>query len=216
MFKHVSPTQNDRMATAPYNFIPVPQKVLFAPEDSVEATQVHDRFAPNTMSGYIDLEMETLTPLFIRGAVRKKDGKWANGDARVRSEPFLAPDGRPVIPGSSIRGVIRNIFEVLTFSKLQPVTDEQPFYRSVGTDRMAAAYRNRMLQKGKPRGGFAKKQADGSWVIKESSEILRVHHRYLPGLQAEYDKRNSYNTNNSLQHKKAWVKATSEGGSEKL
>jgi CRISPR-associated protein (TIGR03986 family) len=211
MFKHVSPTQNDRMATAPYNFIPLPQKVWFAPEDSVETTQVHDRFAPNTMSGYIDLEMETLTPLFIRGAVRKKDGKWTNGDVRMRSEPFLAPDGRPVIPGSSIRGVIRNIFEVLTFSKLQPVTDEQPFYRSVGVDRMAAAYRNRMLQKGKPRGGFAKKQADGSWVIEESSEILRVHHSYLPGLQAEYDKRNSYNTNNSLQHKKAWVRATANG-----
>jgi CRISPR-associated protein (TIGR03986 family) len=175
----MNPTRPDRTAKAPYNFVPLPECV-YTVEDGIEVAgqkikpwEQHDRFVPGTHSGWIDLEIETLTPLYIRGPVaRTEDGTWDARDGRLRPEPFTTPDGRPVIPGSSLRGMIRTLVEILAFAKIQPVSEAKPFYRTVAPDRIGKAYGERMRRGQGVQGGFLCRRG-GEWVI-QACKVLRV------------------------------------------
>lgn len=187
---HVSPRPEEHPATAPYNFVPLPNAVYQAAEGievngpqgttKIKPWERHDEFVDGTHSGWIDLKIETLTPLYIRGAARQnQDGHWPTKDTRRRPEPFQTFDGKPVIPGSSLRGMVRTLVEILSFSKIAPVTNGKPFYRSLGVDRVGQAYRNRMARGGaKPRGGFIRLSPDGRFI--EPCDFYRVDHSQLP------------------------------------
>jgi hypothetical protein len=107
MIRHVNPPQN-RRSQAPYNFVPLPNAVLWAPACARSAAEHFDQFIEDAHSGYIDLEITAKTPLYIRGPARKQDDAWDSREVRFRLEPYLDPQGRPVIPGSSLRGAIRD------------------------------------------------------------------------------------------------------------
>lgn len=180
MPRHISPISPPRTATAPYNFVPVPERV-FTVADGIEVDgeqirpwEMHDRFVPGTHSGWIDLTIETLTPLYIRGSVSTDaDGNWDHRDARLRPEPYQASDGTPVIPGSSFRGMVRSLVEILSFSKIEPVTKAKPFFRTVADDRIGRAYRDRMVRAGqRPSGGILSIR-EGSASI-SPREVMRV------------------------------------------
>lgn len=186
MPRHVNPDVPERTATAPYNFVPLPNKILTV-DDGVEVNgkneklwEMHDQFVPGSHNGWIDLTLKTLTPLFIRGPITKIDKEWYKGDSRLRAEPFTNKNGVPAIPGSSLRGMIRSLVEVLSFSKITPVTDERPFFRTFDTkSRIGQEYVARMLVDGnKPSGGFITK-INEKWFITPAAEVLRVHHNLL-------------------------------------
>ena len=61
------------------------------------------------LSGEIFLELETLTPLFIGGNDTKS----------------FAPVGTPIIPGSSLRGMFKNIFKIVTCGAFRGRTTSQ-------------------------------------------------------------------------------------------
>ena len=95
-------------ATAPYNFVALPEKTLPAPIDSLkdfgEYMSGGERF-----SGEIALDIEALTPLFIGG----------NGSKN------FAPVNQPIIPGSTLRGMFKNIFKVVTCGAFRGRTANQ-------------------------------------------------------------------------------------------
>lgn len=186
MPRHINPDDPNRKANAPYNFVPLPNKILTV-NDGFEVNgkkeklwEKHDKYVPGTHSGWIDLTLKTLTPLFIRGPITKVGEGWDNRDSLMRAEPFTNKDGVPVIPGSSLRGMIRSLVEVLSFSKIAQVTDEKPFFRTFDTkSRIGQEYVSRMLVGGnKPSGGFIAK-IDEKWFISPAVEVLRVHHDLL-------------------------------------
>lgn len=92
---------------SPYNFAPLPKKLFFPDEDNPNLPTVsHDKPFSDGISGSIDLEAIAETPVFIRGHDEK-------------SPLFCTdPSGRFIIPGSSIKGALRNVFSVLTASAL--------------------------------------------------------------------------------------------------
>ncbi len=132
------------------------------------------------VSGWIDCELETLTPLFIPNTssctaaeqdddnrdketasdyfgMRATDGSsinsydffsYSNLKGQQSSEPHETTS-LPVLPGSSLRGVIRSVFETVTNSCLSTTDDEQVLYK-------------RTTRAGKP-GRLIKK--DGEWHI---------------------------------------------------
>lgn len=184
--RHVSPRPNNA-ATAHYNFVPLPNAVLTVEHGievdgktvKVKPWEHHDRFVPGTISGWVDLEIAALTPLYIRGPVLERKGAWDPRDARHRPEPYLV-DGRPAIPGSSLRGMVRSLVEILAFAKIQPVTRARPFFRTVSNDRIGNAYRERMLRGGqKPPGGLLRVDPAGAWSIR-CCEILRLERGRFP------------------------------------
>ena len=95
-------------ATAPYNFVGLPKKPLSSEIGKIEnyADHIKNR---GKISGEIILEIETLTPLFIGG----------NG------EKSFAPTGTPIIAGSSLRGMLKNIFKIVTCGTFRGKTDTQ-------------------------------------------------------------------------------------------
>lgn len=153
MPRHVSPTDPQRGATAPYNFVPLPECV-FTVADGIEVDgkkispwKMHDRFEPGTHSGWIELAIKTLTPLYIRGAVtRSADDAWDDRDSRLRPEPYQTSDGRPAIPGSSLRGMVRALVEILSFAKIEPVSDARPFFRDISPSRISTEYRRHFIE----------------------------------------------------------------------
>lgn len=107
------------------------------------------------LTGRIQCEIETLTPVFIpnsssiyetAGGEKCSDvfGKRAENNGIIKSYDFFsytplpaAPFSKiphapePVIPGSEIRGVIRSAFEAVTNSCLSTIDDEQQLFKRV-------------------------------------------------------------------------------------
>lgn len=215
--RHRNPARTERTATAPYNFVPLPERV-YSVEDGIEASagkikpwERHDEFIPGANHGWIDVKIVTLTPLFIRGAISQhSDGSWDNREARLRPEPFLMPDGRPAIPGSSLRGMIRTLLEILSFSKTKPVNDQKPFFRTVSDDRIGREYRARVLRGGqKPIGGFLRLQGD-TWSI-VPCEVLRIYRQLLSREGVPIQTGPNYSPNWDFQHRRCWVSQPAVG-----
>ncbi|MCL4216870.1 MAG: TIGR03986 family CRISPR-associated RAMP protein [Candidatus Hydrogenedentes bacterium] len=185
--RHKNPPREhkDRIAKAPYNFVPPPEQMLQAHVDT-ELWNHHDEFVPDTYSGWIDVKMETLSPLYIRGPQKQVNGAWDTRETRIRPEPCLRHDGRAMIPGSSMRGMVRNLFEILTFSKIQPVTSEKNYFRSLaGTrDRLYNFYMDRM-NSGAVQTGFLEKQGK-QWRIRPC-EAVKVSRTSLESAFGQYE-----------------------------
>ncbi|RCK78249.1 MAG: DUF324 domain-containing protein [Candidatus Ozemobacter sibiricus] len=206
---HCDPDRS-RAATAPYNFIRLPRKVFWVTEGIATAHgplkpwEHHDEFLPGTHSGWIDLEITALTPLFIRGPVARRAHGWDAREARLRGEPFLDSSGRPVIPGSSLRGMIRTLVEILGFARVQPVTRQKPFFRTVDVSRLGRAYRQRMVQGAtKPQGGYLERRGS-DWCI-APCQVARVERTLLEKMGVTFSDRN-YKPSWKFQHRKVWVK----------
>ncbi len=95
---------------APYNFVPLNDSII-----NQESFTEHHVYRKDCLSGYIELSIETKTPLFIRG----------------NDNNFLRVNDQPIIPGSSLRGMIREIVEIVSFGKMYYVTDSTLFKRRV-------------------------------------------------------------------------------------
>ena len=102
--------QKSLPATGPYNFVPLPKKILSAKFDGAENFREHIA-ERGKLSGEIFLELETLTPLFI-----------GNGGNAPKS---FAPVGTPIIPGSSLRGMFKNILKIVTCGAFRGRTASQ-------------------------------------------------------------------------------------------
>ena len=95
----------------PYNFV----RPLSRPGENKEPLldrcppPPHDRYVG--LSGRITCEMTAVTPLFT--ADSESVNKDENDHVTLR---FFQVDGRPAIPGSSLRGAIRSVFEAATNS----------------------------------------------------------------------------------------------------
>ncbi|HOV21795.1 MAG TPA: TIGR03986 family CRISPR-associated RAMP protein [bacterium] len=112
--------------SAPYNFIPINKKVVSAPE----LPDDFNKFHKNRLSGYIDIKIKTITPLFIRG----------------EGSEFFSINGKPKIPGSSLRGMIRTLIEIVSYSKFSFFDDKRLYYRAVGDpSSLGNTYRSKMI-----------------------------------------------------------------------
>lgn len=88
----------------PYNFVPFGGKVVRKAHDAHKSGET-------LHSGEINCTMKIKTPLAV------PDSENAAGRANEhKSYPFMSVDNEPVVPGSEIRGVVRNIFETVTNS----------------------------------------------------------------------------------------------------
>lgn len=102
-------------AVAPYNWLPYATEAILPPlEDS----------GPK-WSGALTCKLTALTPLLVSGQ-QKAEGSDQQAECR-----FLQVGDKPVIPGSSLRGMIRSLVEILAFASLEPMTKEPLFWRNV-------------------------------------------------------------------------------------
>lgn len=131
--RHRNPQRSDRIACAPYNFIPLPERVIQAqeqfPEDNIDVfLPNHNQYVQDRYSGYFDVQLVTESLLYIRAQKPAEAGQ----DAQSPHFFYTRNPNQPVIPGSSLRGMLRSLFEILTYSKIDRVSDAPKiFYRAV-------------------------------------------------------------------------------------
>ena len=193
------------VATAPYNFVRLPRQILTAGAatqlSDVELLDVHNRFMAGRLHGHIGLDITALTPLYIRGRRRPTSAAWADRE-KTEARPAVDRNEVPIIPGSSLRGMTRSIVELLTFAKVPHPHDAKPFFRTVGTERVGVAYRNRMLKQGRPEGGILR-HGDEGWFV-DVREVVRVPHQLIANLG--YRQHPNYHPNSQLQHQPCAVR----------
>lgn len=183
--QHSNPTRPRRdkgreiRARAPYNFVPLPEKMVPA-RDPLDQDTYHDE----GLTGWIECELETCSPTYVRGMLtpadfeelgNKKPDKLAVKD-KERMAPFFATakdeiesHPRPAIPGSSLRGMIRTLVEIAGYGRMRWVAQEPTFtFRAVAAardDPLRDPYQEALGRYGsKVRAGYLMKEGD-DWQI---------------------------------------------------
>ena len=90
---------------APYNFVPLNKQVVY-PHWGNHVS--HDLPFKDGLSGELELTINAKSPIFIRDILKNKE----------KSDSFFNVNGHYMIPGSSIKGMLRAVLEVLTFSQM--------------------------------------------------------------------------------------------------
>ena len=91
------------MITAPFNFVPLSEKV-FIPEWGEWVS--HDIPFKDGESGEIEVTITAESPIFIRDHLDEKR--------------FCNHNGQYYIPGSSLKGMVRSVLEIMSFGKMCP------------------------------------------------------------------------------------------------
>ncbi|MBF0332795.1 MAG: TIGR03986 family CRISPR-associated RAMP protein [Alphaproteobacteria bacterium] len=102
---------------APYDFVPL-DPFVFEPDWAERVS--HDVPFADGHSGSLFLHIEALTPLFV-GAGQAKPSGDRTGCTEKRA--FTIGD-RPAIPGTSLKGAIRNVLEIASFGRIGPMMDD--------------------------------------------------------------------------------------------
>lgn len=118
---------NATAATAPYNFVPLNSTVI-SDNNPLVITGIHDRYDYLRRStGYIECKLKTLTPIYIRSGLTEEEIR-AKKEAKDNSN-FFSPAGQIRIPGSSLRGMIRTLVEIASWSKFGFFEDRNLYFR---------------------------------------------------------------------------------------
>jgi CRISPR-associated protein (TIGR03986 family) len=188
--KHKNPVDTngklkpDRTASAPYNFIPLPEIVVTAVDDASKLPD-HDRYYSNRHTGYFEVTLTTKSPLYVRCPftfdlfLRQEQEQDKDDPFRqqVRNTPeffYTRDPNHPVIPGSSLRGMLRSVLEIVSYGKVQWVTDSlKIFYRAVAAakdDPLGEPYRKVIGKFGsKVEAGYLIKKGD-EWYVKPAKK----------------------------------------------
>ncbi|MBD2295130.1 TIGR03986 family CRISPR-associated RAMP protein [Anabaena sphaerica FACHB-251] len=187
--RHITPKSKNNRAFAPYNFVELPDENKLVVAQQLPNSNCYEK---ERYTGYIECTLVTETPLYIRNGLIPDDFK-TFGDLscnhqeleQVTSEEqkrwtdfFNNPaNNRPIIPGSSIRGMLRTMMEIVTYSKFHQVSGNQKlFFRAVAApklDPLTGEYNKKLLdqEKNKIKAGYLQQQKDGSWRIYIAQDI---------------------------------------------
>lgn len=98
----------------PYNFIPAPPRNTAHPELGDSKPVGHGSYRPDYWSGRISVTLTTKTPLLIPDAANLKEDNNHHKTYPIR----VGADGKPYLPPTSIKGMLRSAYEAVTNSRL--------------------------------------------------------------------------------------------------
>ncbi len=107
----------------PYNFIPAPPRKTDDPDLGDHEPVCQDLFHQDRYTGRIRVDMKVITPLLVPDPESCQE----DGNGHKTFALLLGKDGKPIIPPSSIRGMLRTAYEAVTNSRLGrfPVKDHE-------------------------------------------------------------------------------------------
>lgn len=157
---------------APYRFIPVSDYVYY-PSWANKISQ--DIPFKDSNSGYIEYDIEAITPIFIRNGHSKADA----ADKNSTFNSFCNINGRYYIPATSLKGAVRNIFEILTFSKMT-VDKYSKFAQREWNNPLKTISLNKSKLSNKAYCGWLKyDQKYDRYFIQDCGEFKRINHKRL-------------------------------------
>ena len=179
------------MITAPYNFVPL-NKHVYLPDWADQIS--HDIPFKDGEDGYIEVTWENVSPLCIRDASTGDDGY---------SMHVKQPDGSRLyfLPGSSLRGMLRNTLNILAFGKMEQYDNRFFGYRIFDTQKtLGVKYQKEMA---KVKFGWLHKDEseDEKYVLypcKDGFDKILIEEvsKWYPGYD---EKKTSWERNNFIQ-----------------
>lgn len=132
--------------------------------DGLPTRPVYER---DRLSGYLACELTTASPMYVRGGVRPERFL-----SQAEPDPqffYIDQEEQPVIPGSSLRGMLRALVEIAAYSKISAVTDQRLVYRAVGdVTTHGKRYREQLMQEDREKyftpliiGGYMAQESGG-------------------------------------------------------
>ncbi|MCT7464792.1 TIGR03986 family CRISPR-associated RAMP protein [Aliarcobacter cryaerophilus] len=150
------------MITSPYNFVPLNKQVYIPYWGNLVS---HDVPFEDGETGEIDITITAKSPIFIRDS--KDDEKFCNYN------------GEYYIPSSSIKGMIRNVFEILSFSKLREEIFDDRTYAVRDLSSAKNFYMSKMNQLDNTTLCGWLKKVDEKYVIENCDKPGRIHHNQI-------------------------------------
>lgn len=151
--------------TAPYNFVPLSGWV-FQPDWADQVS--HDLPFSDGLCGSLDIEITAETPILV-------------GDKQIKAEEdsagevhFFKVNGKQAIPGTTLKGMIRNVLEIASFGKMQFVDDRRLSIRDISGRQVIG--NNYAI--GKPKAGFLRLRKDSTLEI-IPCDFVHISHRDL-------------------------------------
>jgi CRISPR-associated protein (TIGR03986 family) len=171
--------RTDNKYVNPYNFVSI--------DETVERTERET----GRLRGIIRCELETLQPLIIPGEVTN------SGPDGHKTYTFFRYDGQtPVIPGSSLRGMLRSYFEAVTDSCLSTADNENVLYRRTSDN--------------KTQYGIIERDGNGGYVMYDAEKLMLNTSRFYkrPHNFGSYDATGSTEWRRHKTGEEVWVKET--------
>lgn len=148
---------------APYNFVPLSNTVV-TPEWGRLVS--HDLPFKDGISGELELTIEAQTDILVGGHQK---------DNHVHFFQMEGGKGQYAIPGSSLRGMIRNVMEIATFSRMSAIDDKSYGLRDI--TKSGNVYQSRVAGEGKVKTGFLRMVDNKVTIV--PCEMARLDHRDL-------------------------------------
>ena len=127
-----------REITAPYNFVPL-SGWIYQPKNDWQQQVSHDIPLENGLSGTLDITLTAHSDILV-GQKQVPANKERPGQVH-----FFEQNDRYAIPGSSLKGMIRNVLEIASFAKMRNVDDHRLSIRDIsGGGHLKDIYASRM------------------------------------------------------------------------
>jgi CRISPR-associated protein (TIGR03986 family) len=191
---------------SPYNFVPLNDHVVFPDWSHLVSQDVPFK---DGLSGTIDLEIEAKTPIYIRnGGDHPADRHHPDYTDFFK----MSPDGPYAIPGTSIKGMIRNVMEIITKGKMR-TSDRRYAVRDLNNPNRDLyggwMTTNKPPFKSKPKAGWLELGNNGDWRLKPC-KFVRVERKALiehfKGSYPEFEVPQLHNRQKSTKKYESWGK----------
>lgn len=152
------------MIKSPYNFVPAPKEnEVFEPEWADQVS--HDIPFSDGESGEIEFTITSETPIFIRNGHSKP----AEGEKPTDEfSHYLDKDGNKkyFIPATSIKGMLRNVLEIMSRSRMIQVDNNHHAIRQIMQPKSVLADEGYELAKNE------KKNIKAGWLIRKDDNYI--------------------------------------------
>lgn len=152
--------------TAPYRFVRTHNKIFYPSWGQKQGKDISfDMPYIDSQSGQINITITAKSPIFVgNGTDKKKDS-----DKTDKPQEFFNHNGTYYIPGSSIKGMIRTIATILSFSKMS-LDDKTLSYRDINNP----AYKKKAMEQNQTFIGWLYVKSK-KWYIDEIGELTKEH-----------------------------------------
>ena len=159
-----------------YNFVPAPDEdKVYKPDWANKVS--HDIPFSDGESGEITIKITAKTPIFIRNGHSKEDGENKTDRYQSFSKAMIGGVEKYFIPGTSIKGMIRNMVEIMGKGRLRRVSNDRYAYRDLTK---GSEYMRNYKSKDVEAGWLYEK--DGNWFIKTCGKPGRISHEDIDNI----------------------------------
>ena len=155
--------------TAPYRFVQTHNKIFYPSWGQKQGKDISfDMPYMDSQSGQINITITAKSPIFVGNGTNKNKDDTKN-NKNDKPQEFFNHNGTYYIPGSSIKGMIRTIATILSFSKMS-LDDKTLSCRDINNP----AYKKKAMKQNQTFIGWLYVKSK-KWYIDEIGELTKEH-----------------------------------------